>query len=204
MAGGGRLLLPWRMGFCGRSMAASILSSLGTVHRGGQTSDGESRPAYPLQRYTGPEFESQADPVLIIVLYLKWIYPQNYKRQNGKRYKGRPNMVQSSLARSMRQGCTGPPPPLTPVLHRVAAKIKIIVSKFCVPRNFDQIIFTFAKLEENFSKNGIKNFAKLRKRKFRCNPILLHNLPSATHPPLPSARIFFNAGAAMLLWYEDE
>ena len=36
---------------------------------------------------------------------------QNYKWQNGKRYKGKPNRVQSALAQRMRQGCTGPPPP---------------------------------------------------------------------------------------------
>ena len=29
------------------------------------------RPAYPLQRQTGPEFEFQLDPVLIIILYFK-------------------------------------------------------------------------------------------------------------------------------------
>ena len=96
---------------------------------------------------------------------------QNYKWQNGKRYKGKPNRVQSALARRMRQGCTGPPPPLTPVLHRVAAKlrfcnlakfscftkfssnfakIKIILSKFCVSQKFDKIIFNFAKFEEKF------------------------------------------------------
>ena len=35
---------------------------------------------------------------------------QNYNRQNGEQYKGKPNMVQSALVRRMRQGCTGPPP----------------------------------------------------------------------------------------------
>ena len=33
------------------------------------------------------------------------------KRQNGKQYKGKPNRVQSALARRMRQGCSGPPTP---------------------------------------------------------------------------------------------
>ena len=51
-------------------------------------------------------------------------------------------------------------------------------------RNFDKIIFHFAKLEENFVKHEIKNFVAT---------LLLHNLPSATYPPLLSARRFFNA-----------
>ena len=36
------------------------------------------------------------------------------KRQNGKQYKGKPNMVQYALARRIRQGCTGPTPPPHP------------------------------------------------------------------------------------------
>ena len=58
------------------------------------------------------------------------------------------------------------------------------LSKFHVLQTFDEIIFNFAKLEEKFTKHEIKNFAAT---------LLLHNLPSATHPPLPSARRFFNA-----------
>ena len=76
------------------------------------------------------------------------------------------------------------------------AKIKIILSKFCVSRNFDKIIFNFAKLEENFAKHESKNFAKISRNYKNENfaaTLLLHNLPSATHPPLPSARRFFNA-----------
>ena len=104
--------------------------------------------------------------------------------------------------------CTGPPPPpLTPILHRFAAKLSFcnfvkfsrisnfvfreIFLEFCKnsklfrkTRNFDKIIFHFAKLEENFAKHEIKNFAAT---------LLLHNLPSATYPPLLSARRFFNA-----------
>ena len=41
------------------------------------------------------------------------------------------------------------------------AKIKIILSKFCVSHNFEKIIFNFAKLEENLAKHEIKIFAKL-------------------------------------------
>ena len=41
------------------------------------------------------------------------------------------------------------------------AKNKIILSKFCVSRNFDKIIFNFVKLEENFAKHKIKIFAKI-------------------------------------------
>ena len=56
------------------SVAAVWLPSFEAVHRGGQPSyDDERRPAYPLQRQTGPELESQPDPVLIIVLYCTMI-----------------------------------------------------------------------------------------------------------------------------------
>ena len=68
------------------------------------------------------------------------------------------------------------------------AKIKIILSKFCVLWNLDKLIFNFAKLEENFTKISRnyknENFAATQ---------LLHNLPYATHPPLLSAKRFFNA-----------
>ena len=76
------------------------------------------------------------------------------------------------------------------------AKIKIILSKFRVSHNFEKIIFNFAKLEENFAKHEIKNFTKILHNYENENfsaTLLLHNLPSATHPPLPSARRFFNA-----------
>ena len=45
------------------------------------------------------------------------------------------NSAQSALARRMRQGCTAPP--LTPLLHRVAAKF---------------LIACFAKFSSNFAK----------------------------------------------------
>ena len=63
-----------------------------------------------------------------------------------------------------------------------------------------KIIFNFAKLEENFAKHKIKDFLKIARNYENENfaaTLLLHNLPSATHPPLPSAKRFFNA--AMLL-----
>ena len=44
----------------------------------------------------------------------------------------------------------------------------------------------FEKFAERFAKHKIKNFAKILQP-------LLHNLPSATHPPLLYARRFFNA-----------
>ena len=37
----------------------------------------------------------------------------DYKWQNGKQCKRKTNTVQSALARRMRQGCTGPPPPVS-------------------------------------------------------------------------------------------
>ena len=58
------------------------------------------------------------------------------------------------------------------------------------------MILNFAKLEENIAKQEIKNFVKILqnyKNKFFEPPLLLHNLPSATHPRLPSAKIFFIA-----------
>ena len=84
--------------------------------------------------------------------------------------------VQSSLARRMHQGCTGPPPPS---LHSYIGWLRNF--RFLNFAKF--LISNFAKLEENFAKHEIKNFAAT---------LLLHNLPSATQPPLQSARIFFN------------
>ena len=85
-------------------------------------------------------------------------------------------MVQSALARSLRQGCTGLPPPLTPVLHRAAAKVGFVISQnfheifnfvfrvifleFCENQNYFKIIVNFTKLEENFKKHEIKDFAR--------------------------------------------
>ena len=116
----------------------------------------------------------------------------------------------------MHQGCTGPPPPhSSPAAENVRfcnfakfiilcfanfsskfTKIKIILSKFRVSLNFDKIIFNFAKFKENLGKHEIKNFAKISRNYENKNfaaTLLPHNLPSATHPPLPSARRFFNA-----------
>ena len=53
------------------SVAAVRLPSFEAVHRGGQPSYDERRRAYPLQHQIVPEFESQPDAVLIIVLYYK-------------------------------------------------------------------------------------------------------------------------------------
>ena len=50
------------------------------------------------------------------------------------------------------------------------------------------------KFEEIFSKHEIKNFAKILQNDENLNfaaTLLLHNLLSATHPPLSSARRFF-------------
>ena len=99
--------------------------------------------------------------------------PQNYRWQNGKQCKRKTNTVQSSLARRMRHGCTA-------LLHRVAAKF---------------LILNFAKFYENFAKHQVKNFSKILRNYNNKNfaaALLLHNLPSATHLPLPSARRFFN------------
>ena len=90
--------------------------------------------------------KSVFDSFYLFLFGVFWTHPQNYKWQNGKQYKGKPNRVQPVLARRMCQGCTGPPPPLTPVLHRVAAKFRFCnFGKFqqnfyfCVSRNFPRI-----------------------------------------------------------------
>ena len=69
-------------------------------------------------------------------------YPQNYKRQNEKRYKGKPNRVQSALARRIRQSCTGPP--LPPSLNSCIGLLQNFV--FVILQNFHKIFyFVFAK-----------------------------------------------------------
>ena len=52
----------------------------------------------------------------------------------------------------------------------------------------------FTKFEENVAKPDIKNlarFSEITKTKIFAATLLLHNLPSATHPPLTSAKTFF-------------
>ena len=51
---------------------------------------------------------------------------------------------------------------------------------------FYKIILNFAKLEENLAKHEIRT-------KIFAATLLLHNLPTVTHPPLPSAKRFFIA-----------
>ena len=119
------------------------------------------------------------------------------KWQNGKQYNRKTNSAQSTLVRWVRQGCTGSSAtPLTPLLHRVAAKflfsyflkifakffnscfakfdIQNYLSKFCASRNFDKIILNFTKFEETFAKLEIKNVAKISRNyeneKFRSHP----------------------------------
>ena len=74
---------------------------------------------------------------------------------------------------------------------------KTALSKFSKTRNFDKIILNFAKLEENLAKHEIKKFSRkfpeITKTKLVAGTLLLHNLPSATHPPLLSAKRFFIA-----------
>ena len=65
------------------------------------------------------------------------------------------NREQSALARRVRQGSTAPPP-LTPLLHRVAAK------QFRITQNFDKTILNFVKFKENSTKHEIKNLTKIK------------------------------------------
>ena len=66
-----------------------------------------------------------------------------------------------------------PPPHSTPTL----GGFKTALSKFCETQYFDKKIWNFAKFKENFGYET-KIFAAT---------LLLHNQPSATYPPLPSA-----------------
>ena len=71
-----------------------------------------------------------------------YYHAQNYKRQNEKRYKGKPNRVQSALARRIRQSCTGPP--LPPSLNSCIGLLRNFV--FVILQNFHKIFnFVFAK-----------------------------------------------------------
>ena len=96
-------------------------------------------------------------------------FKQNFRKQ----YNRKMNSAQSALARR--------------------------VLKFRVSRNFDKIILNFAKFEENFAKHEIKIFAKfgeITKTNILQPPYsysyTICRLLSATHPPLPSTRRFFN------------
>ena len=85
-------------------------------------------------------------------------FPQNYRWQNGKQYKGKPKRGQSALARRVRQGCTSPPPPLH---HSNMGWLRNSIIQILQTWNCDKIILNFAKLEENFTKHKIKNFGKI-------------------------------------------
>ena len=75
---------------------------------------------------------------------------QNYKWQNGKRYKGKPNRVQSALARRMRQCCTGSPPP--PSLQSCIELLRKFI--FVISWNFDKIFnFVFHEIFLKFREN---------------------------------------------------
>ena len=75
-------------------------------------------------------------------------------------------------------------------------KIKNYFVKISCSAKFWQNILNFAKFEVNFAKHKIKNFGKISwnyENKNFAATLLLHNLPSATHPLLPSVRRFSNA-----------
>ena len=94
---------------------------------------------------------------------------QNYKWQNGKRYKGKPNRVQSALAQRILQGCTqctGPTPPPSPnswigllqnfVLCNFAKfsrnflfRFRVIFLKFRENQNYFVKILCFTKVWQN-------------------------------------------------------
>ena len=101
-------------------------------------------------------------------LHSKW-RPQNYRWQNGKQYNMKMNSAQSALARA--PGLYWPAP-LSPHATPTEGGCKIFI--FVTSRYF-------SKISRNYEN---KNFSAT---------LLLHNLPSATHPPLTSARRFFNA-----------
>ena len=66
------------------------------------------------------------------------------------------NRGQSALERRVPQGCTGLPPPS---LYSYKGWLQNSIVKILQTQNCDKIIFNFAKLEENFMKHEIKNFA---------------------------------------------
>ena len=79
---------------------------------------------------------------------------------------------------------------------RISQKTKLFCQNFVFSDILTKLIFNFAKLDNNLAKHEIKNFAKISRNYENENfaaTLLLHNLPSATYPPLPSARRFFNA-----------
>ena len=97
--------------------------------------------------------------------------------QNNLRYHG--GCARAALARPF-------PPHCTPTQGGCEMFV------FVISRNFRKFfLFYFAKFKENFVKHEIKNFAKYENENFAAT-LLLHNLLSAFHPPLPSARRIFN------------
>ena len=103
------------------------------------------------------------------------------------------NRGQSALAWRVRQGGTGPAPPL---LHSYIGWLQNSIVKISRKEIFDIIILIFAKFEENVAKHEIKNFEKISQHyenKIFAATLVLHNLLSATHPPLLSAKKFFIA-----------
>ena len=95
-------------------------------------------------------------------LYCRW--------QNGKQYKGKANSQQSALARRVRQGCTGRPPPSLHWVHSHIGWLRNSIVKISLNTKLWQNYLNITKLEENYAKHEIKNFAAT---------LLLHNLPSA-------------------------
>ena len=154
---------------------------------------------------------SDADGLIIVTnSWESKKYSQNYKKdrmENGIKgsriwynLRQRGGYARAVLARL-------PPPHPTPAqgcceiqfcvisqnLHEI---FNFVFAKFSSNFAKNKIIFNLAKLEKNLAKHEIKNFAKISRNYENENfaaTLLLHNLPSATHPPLPSARRFFNA-----------
>ena len=94
-----------------------------------------------------------------------------------ERYKGKPDRVQSALARRMRQGCTSPPPPL---LQSCIGLLRDIV--FVILRNFHEIFnLVFREIFLEFRENQ-NYFAKISCfAKFWQNNSVIYNSVDVSH-----------------------
>ena len=90
----------------------------------------------------------------LVAQTLRLNHSENSRWQNGKQYKRKTNSAQSALEWRASQGCTGPSPHLTTLLHRVAANFLIlcfakIFVAFCKIQNYFLKILCFAKFWQN-------------------------------------------------------
>ena len=103
------------------------------------------------------------------------------------------NREQSALEAEGGPGRYRPASP-TPLLHRVAAKQHC--QNFAKHKILTKLFWIFwhsRKILWNTKLKILRTFYEITKTNILAATLLLHNLPSATHPPLPSAKTFFIA-----------